>query len=96
MRLLPASRDAYFREERLDLTVMELEILEYLMRSFGNAVSRDQLSLYLYNRLPEPFDRRIDTHVSRIRRKLGDGRSMILSVRGSGYQIRQMPSPEHP
>jgi len=94
LRVLPASRDVYFRDKRLDLTAMELEILEYLMRSFGGAVSRDRLSLHLYNRLPVPFDRSIDTHISRIRRKLGDGRRIIISVRGTGYQIRQMPGSE--
>ncbi len=66
------------------------------MGSFGKVVSRDRLSLRLYNRLSAPFERNIDTHVSRIRRKMGDGRGMILSVRGTGYQIRYTPSPENP
>jgi DNA-binding response OmpR family regulator len=92
LRLLPASRDVYFRDKRLDLTAMEVEILECLMASFGKVVSRDRLSLRLYNRLSAPFERNIDTHVSRIRRKMGDGRGMILSVRGTGYQIRYTPS----
>lgn len=87
LRLLPASRDVYFQSKRLDLTAMEVEILECLMGSFGKVVSRDRLSLRLYNRLSAPFERNIDTHVSRIRRKMGDGRGMILSVRGTGYQI---------
>ena len=91
LRLLPASRDVYFQGKRLDLTAMEVEILECLMGSFGKAVSRDRLSLRLYNRLSAPFERNIDTHVSRIRRKMGDGRGMILSVRGTGYQIRNTP-----
>lgn len=91
LRLLPASRDAYFQGKRLELTSMEVEILECLMGSFGKVVSRDRLSLRLYNRLSAPFERTIDTHVSRIRRKMGDGRGMILSVRGTGYQIRHMP-----
>jgi DNA-binding response OmpR family regulator len=92
LRLLPASRDVYFHGNRLDLTVMEVEILECLMSSFGKVVSRDRLSLRLYNRLSAPFERNIDTHVSRIRRKMGDGRRMILSVRGTGYQIRNTPN----
>jgi two-component system response regulator CpxR len=92
LRLLPASRDVYFHGERLDLTAMEVEILECLMGSFGKVVSRDRLSLRLYNRLSAPFERNIDTHISRIRRKMGDGRGMILSVRGTGYQIRYTPS----
>jgi DNA-binding response OmpR family regulator len=91
LRLLPASREVYFQDQQIDLTAMEGEILEFLMRSFGRPVSRDRLGLHLYNRLPAPFDRSIDTHVSRIRRKLGKGRGMILSVRGSGYQIRNLP-----
>jgi two-component system response regulator CpxR len=91
LRLLPRSREVYFRGELVALTAMEIEILECLMRSFGKAVSRERLCLRLYNRLPAPFDRTIDTHVSRIRRKIGDGREMILSVRGTGYQIRSLP-----
>jgi two-component system, OmpR family, response regulator CpxR len=96
LRLLPASRDVYFQGKRLDLTVMEVEILECLMGSFGKVVSRDRLSLRLYNRLSAPFERNIDTHVSRIRRKMGGGRGMILSVRGTGYQIRNTPGAENP
>jgi two-component system, OmpR family, response regulator CpxR len=87
LRLLPASRDVYFQSKRLNLTAMEVEILECLMGSVGKVVSRDRLSLRLYNRLSAPFERNIDTHVSRIRRKMGDGRGMILSVRGTGYQL---------
>jgi two-component system response regulator CpxR len=92
LRLLPTSREVHFRDMLIDLTPMEVEILECLMRSFGKAVSRDRLCLLLYNRLSAPFDRTIDTHVSRIRRKMGKGRAMILSVRGTGYQIRSLPS----
>jgi two-component system, OmpR family, response regulator CpxR len=87
LRLLPGSRDAYFRGEKLGLTAMECEVLEQLMRSSGHVVSRDQLTLRLYNRPATVFDRSVDTHISRIRRKLGEGRGMILSVRGTGYQL---------
>ncbi|HTB12305.1 MAG TPA: response regulator transcription factor [Bryobacteraceae bacterium] len=90
LRLMPASREVCFQGKPLDLTAMEVEILECLMRSFGKVVSRDRLSLRLYNRLAAPFERNVDTHVSRIRRKLGDGRGMIVSVRGTGYQIRTL------
>ena len=94
LRLFPGARDAYFRSERLGLTAMECEVLEQLMRSRGRVVSRDQLSLHLYDRLATAFDRAVDTHVSRIRRKMGDGRGMILSVRGTGYQLCYPLNPE--
>lgn len=87
LRLLPGARDAYYRGERLELTAMECEVLEHLMRSCGRVVSRDQLSLHLYSRPATAFDRSVDTHISRIRRKMGDGRGMILSIRGTGYQL---------
>jgi DNA-binding response OmpR family regulator len=91
LRLLPGARDAYYRDEKLGLTAMECEVLEQLMRSCGRVVSRDQLSLHLYNRTATAFDRSVDTHISRIRRKIGSGRGMILSVRGTGYQLCNPP-----
>jgi DNA-binding response OmpR family regulator len=85
--LLPGTRNAFYRGRQLDLTAMECEVLEQLLRSSGQVVSRDQLSLHIYNRPVSAFDRSIDTHISRIRRKLGVGRDLILSVRGTGYQL---------
>jgi DNA-binding response OmpR family regulator len=87
LRLVPGARDAHYRGVQLGLTAMECEVLEQLMRSCGRVVSRDQLSLHLYSRPATAFDRSVDTHVSRIRRKMGEGRSLILSVRGTGYQL---------
>jgi len=87
LTLFPGSRNALYDGRSLDLTAMECEILEQLLRSAGRAVSRDELSLHIYNHVASPFDRTIDTHVSRIRRKLGDGRHLIASVRGTGYQL---------
>jgi DNA-binding response OmpR family regulator len=89
--LFPGTKDAFYSGRRLDLTAMECEILEQLVLSPGQAVSRDQLSLHLYKRMASPFDRSIDTHVSRIRRKMAEGRSMILSIRGTGYQLCHQP-----
>jgi DNA-binding response OmpR family regulator len=87
LQLMPGARDAYYRGVQLGLTAMECEVLEQLMRCYGKVVSRDQLSLHLYSRPATAFDRSVDTHVSRIRRKMGDGRRLILSVRGTGYQL---------
>lgn len=91
LQLLPGARDAFFRGKRLGLTAMECEVLEQLMRSCGRVVTRDQLSYKFYNRAASPTDRSMDTHISRIRRKLGDSRGMILGVRGEGYQLRYPP-----
>lgn len=81
------SRTAYVRGRKLDLTAMEWEILDKLTRSCGRTVTRDELSLHLHGRLSSPFQRAVDTHVSRIRHKLGRDRGLIVSVRGIGYQV---------
>jgi two-component system response regulator CpxR len=88
LTLSPGNRNAFYHGQELGLTAMECDILEQLMRSCGRVVSRDQLSLHLYNRESSPFDRSIDTHVSRIRRKMGEAGELIVSVRGIGYQLR--------
>ena len=94
LTLAPGTRSAFYNGRAVDLTAMECEILEQLLRSSGKVVSRDQLTLHLYNREASPFDRSVDTHVSRIRRKLGEGRHLILSVRGTGYQLCDGSAPE--
>ena len=85
MLLLPASKDVYFQGKPLDFTAMA---------SQGKVASRDRLSLRLYNLLSAPSERNIDTYLSRIRRKMGGGRAMILSVGGTGYQLCLLPGTE--
>jgi DNA-binding response OmpR family regulator len=91
--LFPGTRDAFYRGQNLALTAMECEILEQLLRSNGRVVSRDELTLHLYNRPSSAFERSVDTHVSRIRRKLGPARGFIVSVRGTGYQFCHKAEP---
>jgi len=50
--------------------VIEFDILEFLMRSTGRTVSRDELTAILYHRASTPYERSLDVHVSRLRKKL--------------------------
>lgn len=74
---------------------MESIVLETLMRECGKVVSRDQMIMKLYGRPASAFDRAVDTHVSRIRGKLGDIANLIVSVRGTGYQLCYPTNPAH-
>lgn len=87
----PGTREVSVDNSPADLTTLEFDILEQLMRAAGRVVSRDDLMESLYNRRATPFDRSIDMHVSHLRRKLEGSRSMIKTIRGAGYQFCQAP-----
>jgi DNA-binding response OmpR family regulator len=76
-------------EEEVPLTGVEFSLLEVLVRSAGNVVSRDDLSRAALFRRANSFDRSLDVHISNLRRKLGPtaaGGERIKTVRGVGYQ----------
>ena len=72
----------------VELTSTEFDVLEVLMRDAGQVVSKATVSELALKRKLGPYDRSIDMHVSRLRRKLGDntdGSERIKTVRGTGY-----------
>ena len=76
-------------DQALDLTTVEFDLLDLLLRGAGRVIPRDELVQNVLRREFSPFDRSIDTHVSNLRRKLGpapDGTERIKGVRGIGYQ----------
>jgi two-component system response regulator CpxR len=84
----PGSREVWCGDRRVELTTLEFDILEQLMRAAGRVLSRDALMEALYNRKASPFDRAMDMHISHLRKKLEcDGRTLIKTVRGVGYQF---------
>jgi len=85
-----AARRAAKDGRKLDLTDVEFALLEALMRVPGQVLSRDELSQAGLGREFDPFDRSLDMHISRLRRKLGrDGEDedRVKSIRGVGYQL---------
>ena len=88
IELDPASRTVLQKGKPLELTSVEFNLLEVLLREAGNVVSRERLVDSVLGRKFSPFDRSIDMHVSKVRRKLGDadgGADHIKTVRGVGY-----------
>src|SRR5437667_293255 len=71
------------------------DLLQALLRSAGAIVSRDQLARGVLGREFSPFDRSIDMHISKLRRKLGDlpgGQERIRTVRSAGYLYAAEPA----
>jgi two-component system response regulator CpxR len=83
----PGTREVTCDGQPIEMTTLEFDILEILMRSAGRVVSRDALMESMYNRKATPFDRSIDMHVSHLRKKLEIERTLIKTVRGVGYQF---------
>ncbi len=82
------SRLVFRSGERIDLTSVEFSLLEILLRSAGVLVPREELIQVVLGRSPYPYDRSIDVHISRLRRKLGhdvSGVERIKTIRGVGY-----------
>jgi DNA-binding response OmpR family regulator len=89
--LRAASRSVAVRGEPVALTGTEFNILAILLREAGRVVSKETLSQDVLGRPLGPFDRSIDVHISKLRRKLGpaaDGESLIGTVHRGGYVLR--------
>jgi len=94
LELDAAAREVSKGGEKLDLTDVEFGLLEALMRSPGKVVNREELSQSVLGRRFDPFDRSLDMHVSRLRRKLNQTRTdeeQVKTVRGIGYQLALDP-----
>jgi len=86
---LTASTRAVNRDGKpLELTAVEFDLLEVLMKVAGTVVTREDLVRTVLGREFSPYDRSIDTHVCNLRRKIGclkDGTDRIKGIRGTGY-----------
>lgn len=74
----------------IGLTLAEFRILEALMLQAGLVLSREQL-LEAVGAGEGLIDRNIDVHVRSIRKKLGEARDVIETVRGLGYRFKKEP-----
>ena len=76
----------------LPLTLQEFRLLAYLIQGRGRVRTRDELLADVWNASPELETRTVDTHVKRLRDKLGPAGDIIETVRGVGYRIREAGS----
>ncbi len=73
----------------LKLTVTEFKILTELAKSIGMVLSRDELLDRVWGADVYVTDRTIDTHIRRVREKLGKSAKYIETVRGFGYRFME-------
>ncbi|WP_243368777.1 response regulator [Fundidesulfovibrio soli] len=89
---LSVDMDAHRAEaqgQEIQLTATEFKLLAELFKSQGRVLTRDQLLNTVWGYEFEGYARTVDTHVRRLRQKLGHYSEMIETVRGVGYRFKE-------
>ena len=77
----------YVGKKRVNLTIMELNLLACLLENAGKTISRADLLSTVWDQSYVRTSRTVDTHIQRLRRKLGKAAYAIRTVRGVGYRM---------
>jgi two-component system phosphate regulon response regulator PhoB len=88
IEIVPADYRALVDGKPLVLTVTEFRLLEDLVRARGRIRTREILLSEVWGYDSEVLSRTVDTHVRRLRTKLGQAAEWLVTVRGVGYKIQ--------
>lgn len=89
LTLNTATREVYRNNKKIMLTLKEFNILEYLMRSPNQVVSREDILTNLWSFDFDSFSNVVDVHIKNLRKKINDRDHLLLeTVRGVGYRIK--------
>ncbi|HET6150006.1 MAG TPA: response regulator transcription factor [Polyangia bacterium] len=73
--------------KEIHLSVIEMRLLTYLVEHRGRLCSRDDLLEDVWGYKPDVSTRTVDTHIKRLRDKLGAAGPLLETVRGVGYRL---------
>lgn len=82
-----AGREVYVDGARVNMTPKEYDLLFYLVRNRGLALTRDKLLEQVWGYDFFGDDRTVDTHIKMLRGSLGEYRKFIVTLRGMGYKF---------
>ena len=80
-------RNVIVDKKKVDMTPKEYEVLFFLVRNEGKAVSREKLLSNVWGFDFYGDDRTVDTHIKMLRSNLGPYRNCIVTLRGLGYKF---------
>ena len=81
------AHEVYVDGKLIDLSLKEFELLEYFISNKGVALSRDKILNNVWNYDYFGDARTIDTHVKKLRSKMGEKGDLIKTVWGMGYKF---------
>jgi two-component system phosphate regulon response regulator PhoB len=85
----PERHEVLIHGRRVNLTSLEFKLLRTLMQRRGRVQTRDRLLNEVWGYESVIDTRTVDTHVRRLRKKLGKAAGIIESVRGFGYRLKE-------
>lgn len=91
LRLDRGSHRAWVEEGEIALTALEFRLLDTFLRRKGRVQTRDVLLSEVWGIDAEVTTRTVDTHVKRLREKLGSAGAYVETLRGVGYRFRDEP-----
>ena len=85
------SHEVHVDDTKINLTALEFRLLRQLVDTRGRVQSRDQLLSDVWGYSAEVTTRTVDTHVKRLREKLGPIGKYVQTIRGVGYKFARSP-----
>jgi len=85
------SHEVHVDDAKINLTALEFRLLRQLVDTRGRVQSRDQLLSEVWGYSAEVTTRTVDTHVKRLREKLGPMGKYVQTIRGVGYKFARSP-----
>lgn len=82
-------RQVNYKGKSIDLTATEFDLLSILAKTPGRVFTRNLLMDLVWGQDYYGVDRTVDTHMSRLRRKLGSGGKNLQTVHGIGYRFKE-------
>ena len=81
------AHEVLINDDEVNLTALEFKLLKHLIKRKGRAQTRDQLLGDVWGYSSEVTTRTVDTHIKRLREKLGQVGKYIQTIRGVGYRL---------
>lgn len=91
LRLDRGAHQVFVDEQEVACTALEFRLLDVLLRRRGRVQTRDRLLEDVWEMSSSVTTRTVDTHVKRLREKLGPAGGYLQTVRGVGYRFRKTP-----
>ncbi len=99
-RVVASARQVFYQDAAIDLTEKEFELALFLFKNTGKLLSRQVLADSVWGRIVATTSRTIDTHVSRVRKKLNlcpQTGYRLVPVYNIGYRLEKAdPAPDEP